>query len=194
MKTLVIYCHPEPTSFTAAMRDVALAALQSAGHEVRITDLYADGFDPLVSAEEHGRHRDDPAAASGIAEHADNLRWCESLVLVYPTWWAGQPAMLKGWIDRVWSNGVAWEMPDGAHRIRPLLRNIRRLTVVTTHGSSKIVNALEGEGGKRTVMRSLRVLCHPLCRTRWLALYNIDRSTADQRAQFMKRVTERLAR
>lgn len=194
MKTLVIYCHPEPKSFTAVMRDVVVAALQSAGHDVRLTDLYAEGFDPLVSAEEHGRHRSNPAGALGIAEHANNLRWCESLVLVYPTWWAGQPAMLKGWIDRVWSNGVAWEMPGGAHRIRPLLRNIGRITVVTTHGSSKIINALEGEGGKRTVMRSLRVLCHPLCRTRWLALYNIDRSTADQRNAFMKRVTERLAR
>ena len=72
-------------------------------------------------------------------------------MLVYPTWWSGQPAMLKGWIDRVWVAGVAWDLPPGANVLRARLRNVRRIVVVTTHGSSKLVNALEGEAGKRTV-------------------------------------------
>jgi putative NADPH-quinone reductase len=102
--------------------------------------------------------------------------------------------MLKGWIDRVWVNGVAWELPEGANRLRPLLSNVRRIVVVTTHGSSKLVNALEGESGKRTVTRSLRTMCHPLTRTNWLALYGVDAASADRRGAFLDRVERRLAR
>ncbi len=200
MKTLVVYCHPSADSFVAAALEATLDGLRRGGHEVRLTDLYATDFDPVFSAEDHRAHMADPAdrpsADRGaldrdIASHAADLQWCESLVLVYPTWWAGQPAMLKGWIDRVWIKGVAWELsngPVGRNRLRPLLRNIRQITVVTTHGSSKAVNALEGEAGKRTVTRSLRLMCSRRCRTRWVAMYTVDRSTTLQRAEFLHRV------
>lgn len=187
-----MFCHPEQNSFAAAVRDAALTGLRNGGHDIRLTDLYAEGFDPVFSAVEHAGHLADPSTKPAIAEHVENLRWCESLVLVYPTWWAGQPAMLKGWIDRVWINGVAWELPGGADRIKPLLRNVGRITVATTHGSSKFVNALEGEAGKRTVTRALRALCRRTCRTRWIAFYGIDTATADQRQRFLRRVTRRL--
>ena len=129
-----------------------------------------------------------------LAEYAANLQWCEALVLVYPTWWSGQPAMLKGWIDRVWVNGVAWTLPEGANRLQPGLHNIRRLVAVTTHGSPKWINMVEGEGGKRTVTRSLRTMCHPRARTTWLAMYGIDTATDAQRTGFLDRVERRLTR
>lgn len=194
MKTLVIYCHPSPDSFTAAVREAALLGLRNGRHDVRLTDLYADEFDPVLSLDEFSHHLDEPSTKPAIASYIADLAWCESLILVYPTWWAGQPAMLKGWIDRVWVNEVAWQLPDGAQTLRPLLRNVRRLTVITTHGSSKLINALEGEGGKRTALRSIRLMCSRRCRTRWIALYNIDRSTPAARAHFTKRVTARLER
>ena len=198
MRTLVIHCHPNPESFVAAVRDAVLDGLSAGGHAVRTTDLYAEGFDPVFSADEHEHHRNphtsDASTGSDIDRHAADLLWCESLVLVYPTWWAGQPAMLKGWIDRVWVNGVAWSQPAGAKRLHAGLRNIRRITVVTTHGSSKFINALEGEAGKRTATRSLRALCSRACRTRWIALYTVDRSSPAQRADFLERVRRQLAR
>lgn len=193
MKTLVVYCHPDPTSYVSAAREAALAGLRAGGHEFRITDLHADGFDPVLTADEHIQ-RPTGCVAPEVQRHADDLLWCESLVLIYPTWWAGQPAMLKGWIDRVWTNGVAYELVDGANVIRGGLRNIRRITVVTTHGSSKFINALEGEAGKRTVTRLLRAMCSRRCRTRWVALYTIDRSTLERRQAFLQRVTRRLTR
>ena len=194
MRTLVVYCHPNPDSFVAAARDAAIEGLHAGGHEVRVTDLYADDFDPVFSAFDHAHHLADPSAKPAIAIYTADLAWCESLVLVYPTWWAGQPAMLKGWIDRVWVNGVAWTHPEGASRLHAALRNVRRITVVTTHGSSKFVNALEGEAGKRTVTRSMRLLCNRFCRTQWLALYTVDRSTDAERAAFLAKVRRRLAR
>lgn len=192
MRSLVIYCHPQPTSFTAAARDRVLDSLERRGDDVRLTDLYADGFDPLFTAEERDAHLD-PGPHPSVARHAEDLRWCERLVLVYPTWWSSQPAMLKGWIDRVWVNDVAWELPPGTNRLRGRLRNIRRIVVVTSHGSPKIKNVLQGEPGKRVVTRTLRAVCHPLTRTKWLALYGIDTASDEQRRAFLDRVERALA-
>ena len=192
-RALVVHCHPLEESFVAAVRDRVLAALRAGGAEVRLTDLYADGFEPAFTATDRARHLE-PGADPSIRHHADDLAWCDTLVLVYPTWWAGQPAMLKGWIDRVWVNGVAWTLPDGANRLRPGLRNVRRLVAVTTHGSLKWVNMVEGEGGKRTLTRSLRSMCHPLARTTWLALYGLDGASPTRRAAFLDRVERRIAR
>jgi len=191
MNTLVVYCHPDATSFTAAVRDAVVDSRRPAGHEVRVRDLYADGFEARLSAEERRNHRM-PGPRPAVAGYADELRWCQHLVLVYPTWWSGQPAMLKGWIDRVWVQGVAWDLPEGASRVRARLRNIRRITAVTTHGSSKWINSLEGEGGKRTLTRSLRAMGHPLARSGWVAMYGLDTSTAAQRAAFLTAVRRKL--
>ncbi|MCU0261543.1 MAG: NAD(P)H-dependent oxidoreductase [Ilumatobacteraceae bacterium] len=193
MKALVVHCHPDPGSLVAAARDRVLAGLDRAGAQVRLTDLYAEGFDPCFDEHDRRTHLQ-PGVVASLQRHADDLRWCDTLVLVYPTWWSGQPAMLKGWIDRVWACGIAWDLPPGTDRLRPGLRNVRRIVAVTTHGSPKWVNALEGEAGKRTVTRALRVLCHPLCRTTWVALYGVDRSTPDQRQAWLERVEQRLAR
>ena len=192
-RALVVYCHPSPTSFAAAARDRVVAGLEASGAEVRLTDLYGEGFTPELSADEHALHLD-PGVDPSIAAHTENLTWCDTLVLVYPTWWSGQPAMLKGWFDRVWASGVAWELPEGANRLAPRLRNVRRIVAVTTHGSPKYVNMAQGEGGKRTMTRSLRAMCHPLCRTSWLALYNIDRCSESERLMFLDRVEQRFRR
>src|SRR5690606_18306195 len=95
MRTLVVHCHPNPASFVAAAKDRVLTGLAAAGHAVRVTDLYADGFRPELSREEWRAHRS-PGVAPEIEPYAADLRWAEALVLVYPTWWSGQPAMLKG--------------------------------------------------------------------------------------------------
>jgi NAD(P)H dehydrogenase (quinone) len=188
VNVLVVFCHPTHDSLIGAVLQRVLTGLDRAGHTVRVTDLYAEGFRPELNEWERLHHMDPPDAKVEIASHAADLSWCEALVMVYPTWWSGQPAMLKGWIDRVWVRGVAYEFPEGATTIRPLLRNVRYLVAVTTHGSAKWTNALEGEGGKRTITRSLRVLCHRRARTHWVALYNVDRSSAEQRHAYLDRV------
>ncbi len=187
MRTLVVYCHPNPDSLTAAALGRVVTGLSAAGHEPRVTDLYADGFEPALSCDERRDHKV-PGVTADLQRYADDLAWAEALVLVYPTWWSGQPAMLKGWIDRVWVSGVAWELPAGASVLRPLLTGIRRIVVVTTHGSPKHINALEGESGKRTVTRSMRAMCNKRVRTTWCALYGVDRSTEVKRTAFLDRV------
>jgi putative NADPH-quinone reductase len=115
-------------------------------------------------------------------------------VLVYPTWWSGQPAILKGWIDRVLMNEVAWVLPEGAARIRPLLTNIRKVVVVTTHGSSKLVNSLQGESGKRTAFRSIRLMFNKRTRCHWIGLYGLDRIPHRKRDTLITNVRRRIRR
>ena len=198
MKVLVVYAHPEPDSTVGRMRNAVLDELAELGHEVRLNDLYEENFVPVMSDYERKNH----STALGpklklfpeLKPYVENLKWCEALILLYPTWWSGQPAIMKGWIDRVFVNEVAWTLPDGENRIRPLLTNIRRLVVVTTHGSTKFVNALEGESGKRTAFRSLRLMMHWRTKCKWIAFYKFDRSDDVQKAKAVTRVRREIRR
>ena len=198
MKVLVVSAHPSPTSTVGILRQNVLSHLEVSGHNVRHHDLYAESFNPVFTPFERLHH------VANIAEklhhlpelvpYVADLQWCDTLVLVYPTWWGAQPAILKGWIDRVFMNEVAWVLPAGEARIRPLLTNVRRLVVVTTHGSSKFINALQGESGKRIALRSIRAMFHPRVRTKWIAVYKLDTSTNSQREKKFKKVSRRLSR
>jgi putative NADPH-quinone reductase len=194
MKVYVVHAHVTGQSFSRVCALQVCDSLRAAGHEVRLSDLHDDGFDPTLPLEERRGQFEPPESKPVVAPYADHLRWAEGIVLVYPTWWSGQPALLKGWFDRVWVSGLAYNPPDGNNHITAKLTNIRRLMVVTTHGSSKWVNAIQGEPGKRVVFRALRVLCHPLARTSWIALYTIDRSTDQDRAAFLRRIDRAVRR
>ena len=194
MRVLVIYAHPRAESLCAAARDRGVASLVRAGHDVEVRDLYAVNFEPVLSRHEHALHDAPTETRPGIAEDARLLAWAEALVFVYPTWWGAQPAILKGWLDRVMVAGVAYTQKPGSKRKRPLLGNIRRIVVVTTHGSSKWVNTLQGEPGKRVLLRGLRSLVGRRARTRWIAAYALDRSSSTDRQRFLDRVGRNLAR
>ena len=192
MNVLVVYAHPHPASFGAALRDQVVDTLSAAGHRVDLIDLYREGFDPLLSPDELAQHRAGLAQRPTLAGHARLVAEAKAVVLVYPTWWGGPPAMLKGWFDRVLCEGVAYRLPPGKHRIRPSLRHIKHLVVVTSYGSPRWINALQGEPGRRMVRWGLRTLLHPLVRTQWIALYDMDRNTNADRVAFLRQLTQRL--
>ncbi|MEY3617982.1 MAG: hypothetical protein RL726_680 [Actinomycetota bacterium] len=192
MRVLVVHAHPDPDSFNHALMEVVVRGLRSAHHEVRVRDLYAENFDSRLTRDEKRDHLSPPNTKPHLTEYFDELRWCDTLVFVHPMWWGAQPAILKGWIDRVWAHGVAWELPEGAKRLKPTLHNVRRIATFTTHGSPWRINALQGVPGKRIVNRSLRLICHPLCRTRWIALYDMDSGGSERRDRFLRRA-ERVA-
>ena len=198
MKVLVVLAHPSQESFVSFLCSEVIAELSSGGHEIRHHDLWAENFNPVFTPYERLNHVGDVAEKLNelpeLRQHIEDLQWCDALVLVYPTWWSGQPAILKGWFDRVLMNGVAWVLPEGAARIRPLLTNVKRLVVVTTHGSSKFVNALEGESGKRTAFRSVRLMLHRRVRCEWIAMYGVDNATVKQREKFSAHVHRRIRR
>jgi putative NADPH-quinone reductase len=198
MNVLVVSAHPSSASFNAALAATVISTVSELGHVVRHRDLYAENFDPVFSAYERLHHVGDVSekleTLATLKLHVEDLQWCESIVFVYPTWWSSQPAILKGWIDRILMNEVAWVLPEGAARIKPLLTQIRRIVVVTTHGSSKLVNALEGESGKRTMFRSVRLMMHRRTRCSWIAMYGLDNATDADRRRFTETVIRRTRR
>ncbi len=193
MRMLVVYCHPCPESFTAAVRDRALAALAAAGHETRLIDLHGEGFNPVMDAQERRDYHTQGLNEAPVAAHLDALRWAEGLLFVYPTWWYGLPAMLKGWLDRVWVPHATFTMPSGGKPIGRVLTQIRFIGAVSTLGSPwwwwRLVMA---EPGRRTLLRGLRPLVNPRCRTLWLALHQMDTAGDAERRAFLDKVETKL--
>jgi NAD(P)H dehydrogenase (quinone) len=147
MNVLIVYAHPEPQSFQAAMRDTAAAALRSAGHVLQVSDLYTMQFDPVSDRRNFStvadaqrlnlQHEESLASrhsgfVPALQTEIDKLRWCNLLVLQFPLWWLGMPAILKGWIDRVFALGVAYG--GGHHFDTGVLRGKRAMCLVSVGG------------------------------------------------------------
>jgi NAD(P)H dehydrogenase (quinone) len=189
MRILLVYCHPDPESFTAAVRDRAMAALGKAGHDVRLLDLYASGFEPVMSMQERRDYHTPGLNEEPVADQLADLRWCEGIVFVYPTWWYAQPAMLKGWLDRVWIPHATFTMPEGDKPIGRVLTNIRSIAILTTLGSPWWWWTIAmGAPGRRILLRGFRPLVHPRCRTKWVALHRMDAVGQAERTAFLERV------
>lgn len=193
MRALIVHAHPDPESFSTHLLRRLEASLGVTGHEHRTIDLYAEHFRAAMSEGEWALHREPLEVKPWTADHHELLQWADSIIWVYPTWWSGPPAILKGWVDRIWTNGVAYHHTDDGLVPGPLT-HIRRMFIATTHGSSRLVNLAEGDVGKKMIRRTLRSLCGWRCRTSWLAMYNIDRSTHRDRERFVARVETKIAR
>jgi NAD(P)H dehydrogenase (quinone) len=195
MRALVVYCHPKGDSFCAAVRDQIVGKLHSAGADVRVTDLYAEGFDPVLTPDEWNGYLACPENRAPVDRHCADLQWCDTMIFVYPTWWYGLPAMLKGWLDRVMLPDVAFLMPDAVNKtIRPGLRHITRLGVFTTCGASRWLTLLVGAPGKRLLTRGVGWLCKPGKRTVFAAHYLMDSSTDASRKRHLARVGAKMDR
>jgi NAD(P)H dehydrogenase (quinone) len=193
MRLLVIFAHPLEDSYAAALRDVVAASLTAGGHEVDMCDLYKEAFDPVLSAHERSAYRNPPGNSDNVSDHVQRLRRAEGVVFVFPTWWYGMPAILKGYFDRVWLPGVAFEF--GPQAIRPLLTGIRLFGVVTTTGAPEwFTRFYMGNPSRKVLMRGLARLLAPGAERFWLVLYGMENATAAKRSAFIERVKARLAR
>ena len=194
MRTLVVHCHPNPGSFSAALNAAACDALRRGGSELRLIDLYAEGFDPVMKRDEREAYVGNPGLVEArVQPHVDALRWAEHLLFVFPVWFHGPPAMLKGWLERVWLPGVAFSpATKRGDKTAPGLRHIRRLTVVTTCGSPRWWMWVVGDPNRRLFGRAIRCLCARLCRVTWLQLHDMNNVTRQDCDAFLARVAKTL--
>jgi NAD(P)H dehydrogenase (quinone) len=139
----VILCHPDPSSFNHAIARDYCDAVRAAGQEVVLRDLYAMGFDPVLKA---GERPTNVAAAYGqdVLAELDVIAGCDVFVLIYPIWFGTPPAMLKGYVERVFGAGVQPEAMQG--RVRSELLGDKRLLSFTTSAASKIWLDEQGQG------------------------------------------------
>jgi NAD(P)H dehydrogenase (quinone) len=192
MRVLVLYAHPNPESYAAALHRTAVGALRRAGHEVDDCDLYAESFDPVLSREERLAYHDVPRNREPVGEHVRRLQEADALVLIFPVWNFGFPAILKGFLDRVFLPGVSFRIESGL--VQPNLRQLKRLVAVTTYGAPRWRAFLVGDPPRRIVMRVLRLLAAPSAVSRYHALYDMNRQTQARREAFLARVERAMAR
>lgn len=148
MNVLVVYAHPEPTSFCAALRDEAVEVIRRAGHAVTVSDLYGEAFNPVAgrhdflamadAARFHYQSEQLHAANEGgfseeLRREQAHVEAADTIIFLFPLWWGGPPAILKGWIDRVLAYGFAYV--DGSRFDTGLFRHKRSLLCVTTGGT-----------------------------------------------------------
>lgn len=193
MKVLHVYCHPLEESFHRALRDAVSAGLAEAGHAVDLLDLYAENFDPVLGADARRHYHDVSRNQRGLEAYVARLRAADALVVQFPTWAFGAPAMLKGFIERIFMPGVAFDISDPA-RVRPLLGNIRKLAAVVTYGRPRWMALYVGDPPRKLVTRYLRWFIDRRAGVKYLALYHLNVVDEARRKAFMARVRGAMAR
>jgi len=194
MKCLVVVAHPLRGSLCCALAASAVEALRQAGHEVWLEDLYRDGFAAALSAAERESYYGRPYDASAVQPNIDRLLAAEGLVICFPTWWFGFPAILKGWFDRVWAPGVAYDHADDFGPIRPRLRHLRRTLAVTSLGAPWWVDWLALRRPVRRVLKwAILGACAPACKFDMLTIYKAERLRQDQVDRLSARMKAKLA-
>lgn len=159
-KVLIIHAHPESKSFCSSLKNEAIAYYQSQGAEVKVSDLYAMGFDPVggkhdftqlenpdffkyqmeqVHAYQHGLFE------ASLKEEMDKLEWCDTLIFNFPLWWFGLPAVLKGWVDRVFAMGLTYGAGKGVYDNGTYKNKTAFLTLTT--GGPEIAYGTTGKNG-----------------------------------------------
>jgi putative NADPH-quinone reductase len=189
MRTLLVVAHPLDDSFTKAAARRIASTLERRGIEVDLLDLYAEGFDPCLSAAERRSYFTAPYDSSAVRPYVERLRHATKLVLVFPQWWFGMPAILKGFLDRVLTPGVAFDLPPGGGLPIPRLGRIASLVVVTSTGSPWwIVKLYMGDPVRRQIARGIKPFINPRARFHMLALHDIDHMTETRAAAFLDRI------
>jgi Putative NADPH-quinone reductase (modulator of drug activity B) len=186
MRVLVIHSHPVEESFNKALFRLVCDSLAKAGHEVDACDLYAEGFDPIMSAHDRRVYHDYPENTKLVKPHVDRLLAAEALVFVTPVWNFGFPAMLKGYFDRVWTMGVSFDLTDG--KLTPTLRHIRKVASVMTYGATWTRAFLVGNPPKKLINRVIRAQVKIGAPVKFLAHYDMNNCTEQTRAAFMEKV------
>ena len=187
MRVLVLYAHPVETSYSAALHRATVEALAAAGHEVDDCDLYAEGFEAVMSRQERIDYHDEAINTKPVQGYVDRLRAAEGLVLCCPIWNYGYPAMLKGFADRVFLPGVSFKLDNG--KVAPNLWHIKKIAAVHTYGGTRFRTILMGDAPRKAFKRTLRALVHPLARSKYLALYDMNRNRDDILKAFLTRVS-----
>jgi putative NADPH-quinone reductase len=185
MNALVVYCHPVEGSFCSAMRDAAITGLRAAGHTVNVIDLAAEHFNPVMSTAEWGTYQEGNGEIPvGLERDVSLVKSAEIIVFVYPTWWGGLPAQLKGWLDRVMLPGTAFVFNE-KNKVQPGLRNIRRIHIASTFGSPWLYVRLVNDNGRRILARAFRLNTSLRTKVSTSSLYAMDTATDQSRKRFL---------
>ncbi len=185
MKAMVIFAHPCPESFGAALHGKIISALKDRDWDVDDCDLNAERFQPVMTEEERRNYHEEPANIEPVRDYVERLRAADALIFSFPVWNFGYPAILKGFFDRVFLPGVSFKLVDG--KVRPNMTHIKKLAAVTTYGGTRMRAFIAGDPPRKHFTRSVRFVMQPQT-MRYSALYDMNRVTLEQRTAFLAKV------
>ena len=192
MRILVLFAHPVETSFGAAVHAKAVATLKARGHEIDDCDLYAEDFDPVMSRQDRIDYHDVSINRGRVDPYVDRLLAAEAICLSFPVWNMGFPAILKGFVDKVFLPGVSFNMRDNGDYV-PRLHNIKRVGVACTYGGARWRTFLRRPAPP---LLHARDACSLRARRPcdYIASYDMNHTTQRRRAAFLAKVERRLSR
>lgn len=185
MNVLLVIAHPITDSLCAHLAADTANKLRMQGHDLRLRDLYQIEFAPALTAQERRGYYGPPAPV----DPRNDLIWADAMVLVFPTWWFGLPAILKGWIDRSFLPGVAYDHAPDLSAMIPRLTRLKHVLVLTTLGSPWWVDRLIlWQPVARVLKWAVIRPCAPQAKFRILSLYEAEKLTEQQVQKHKKRV------
>lgn len=190
-RALVLYAHPCPESFNSAVHKVIVDTLTARGWEVDDCDLNVEGFNPVLTEPERRDYHEEPNNINCVASYVERVRSANVLVLVFPVWNFGYPAILKGFLDRVFLPGVSFKLENGG--VKPGLTNIKKLAAFTTYGGTRFRAMLNADPPRKCVTRAIRYSCG-MPPTRYIALYDMNRNEQPQLQAHLDKVRRELQR
>jgi NAD(P)H dehydrogenase (quinone) len=192
LRVLVVYAHPLDGSLVSAAHVRVVDGLRDGGHEVDDLDLYAEKFDPVLSPDQMRSYVDVNLNTREVETYVERLRAAAALVLVYPVWFDGLPAIMHGYFQRVFLPGVA-TLIDEKGLFHPNLWNLKRMAAVCAYGETRAAAAKKRDPPRRFVRDNVGALIDPQGRFQYLALYGTDSSTPPRRTAFLRRVSRAFA-
>lgn len=175
MKCLVVLAHPLSRSFSHAVATTVVDTLKKNGHEHKLIDLYRSGFDPRLTDSERAEYYEN-FDRTALEKEITDLQWAESIILVFPTWWFGPPAILKGWFDRVWAPSIAFDHAEDLGSIKPRLKSLRKVVAFTTLGSPWWVDYFILRRPVRRVLKTAILgTCAPQASFKFMSFYRAER-------------------
>lgn len=195
MNILVVTAHPLKNSLCGLFSETVTGSLNNMGHAVQSENLYLDQFDPVLSIDERMTYYRESYDASKVSGEMERLVNSDALVLIFPTWWFGFPAILKGWFDRVWAPTVAYDHADDYGPIKPRLNNLKKAFVVTTLGAPWWVDhIILRRPIKRTLRFALLGACARKCRLKFLSFYKCESVDSARKDKHIRKIESELTK
>lgn len=186
---LIVIAHPLENSLCKHLANKTIAHLKTKGYQITVKDLYSEGFNPVLNKPERESYYLKEFNGQQVSTDIDQLKQAESLVLIFPTWWFSFPAILKGWFDRVWAPGHAYEHASDYGPIKQCLSNLKEMKVVTTLGSPWWVDTFVlRKPVKKTLKYALLGACATNCKFKMLSLYNSEKLNKSKVDKFIEKI------
>jgi NAD(P)H dehydrogenase (quinone) len=199
MRVMVLHAHPVEESFSHSLYNAVLDTLRANGHHADPVDLYAEGFDPVMTREGRlGYHHVPDNITQDLKPYVDRLMAAEALVIVHPVWNYGFPAILKGYFDRVFMPGVSFVLEGGdgldKGKLKPNLKHIKKVVFVTSYGGDRLRTWIMGDPPRRMARRWGWVTFGGWLPPTYLALYDMNNVTPDGLTAFIDKVKRVIAK